>query len=214
MRRVERVPGRIASSLAAARKRAYCLAVPAHNQPIAVVLDLMHRPTGGLRARAGLQGVANPSVRMRWSSMAAQIAADGGQWSCHNAAEQPEAAILMSNSRYWRKRLERLRHQAAETPNPQFQNASMADFELRPDQVWMRFDQLPDRLFHVVETEPLSERAAPCGVRPKLPGGEGDRRRVRQAVGQNFDEALQPGRCREPCLARVDRRARPCSEWP
>jgi hypothetical protein len=29
----------------------------------------------------------------------------------------------------------------------------------------MRFDQLPDRLFHVVETESLSERAAPRGVR-------------------------------------------------
>src|SRR5712692_8754481 len=69
----------------------------------------------------------------------------------------------------------------------------MADFELRPDQVWMRFDQLPDRLLDIIEIDPLSRRAVPFRAIAKPPGDVGDRRRGRRTVGQDFDETLQPG---------------------
>jgi hypothetical protein len=69
----------------------------------------------------------------------------------------------------------------------------MANFELRNDQVRMRFDQFPDRLFDVVEIDPLSRRSVPVRELAKPPGDAGDRRSVRRTVGQDFDEALQPG---------------------
>jgi hypothetical protein len=78
-------------------------------------------------------------------------------------------------------------------PNPQFRKAPKADFDLRPDQVRMRFDQVPDHLLDIIGIEPLARRSAPFRACTKPPGDAGDRRIVRRTVGQAFDEAPQPG---------------------
>jgi hypothetical protein len=55
-----------------ADNEAHGWAVAAHDQPIPVVLELVHPvgSKGGLAARVGTQGSTNPSVRMR-AAMAA-----------------------------------------------------------------------------------------------------------------------------------------------
>jgi hypothetical protein len=57
--------------MAAAGEQVHGLAVPTHDQAIAVVLDLMHQsgPVGGLAARVGMQGSMKPSVRTRRASI-------------------------------------------------------------------------------------------------------------------------------------------------
>ena len=51
--------------MGASGEQAHSLAVPADDQPVAVMLDLMHPvgPAGGLAARVGKQGSMKPSVR-------------------------------------------------------------------------------------------------------------------------------------------------------
>jgi hypothetical protein len=52
--------------IAPAREQAHSRAVPTHDQPIAVVLDLVHPvgPGRGLWARDGIQGATNPPARV------------------------------------------------------------------------------------------------------------------------------------------------------
>jgi hypothetical protein len=58
--------------IAAASEQPRNLAVAAHDQPVAVVLETsctQSGPDGGLRAREGMQGSTKPSVRMRSAGM-------------------------------------------------------------------------------------------------------------------------------------------------
>jgi hypothetical protein len=59
---------RIAAVRAATGEQPHRVTVPAHDQPVSVVLDLVHpvrTPVGGLAASLGMQGETNPSVRTR-----------------------------------------------------------------------------------------------------------------------------------------------------
>jgi hypothetical protein len=72
--------------VAAAREQVHGRAVPAHDQPIAVVLDLVHPagPGGRLVSKGRDAGAKNPSVRLWRASMLAQIAAG------HRVVKSPE----------------------------------------------------------------------------------------------------------------------------
>jgi hypothetical protein len=69
--------------IAAAGEQAHHPAVPAHDQAVAIVLDLactQSGPEGGLAAKVGMQGATNPSARMGEAAMPAKwrLAADHG----------------------------------------------------------------------------------------------------------------------------------------